>query len=143
MITNLQVKNFLKRLSGGEYLNQPNPLYPMVDPRTATVTTKTADYTILPTELNGIFNNAGDDGTLVFTLPSVAVSKGKCLKFHSLAAQIIRLLPVTGQAINLHGSAVVTKYLQVAGVIGNYVDVYCDGTQWIVTGGSGVITKEA
>jgi hypothetical protein len=120
-----------------------NPLFPMVNPRTATVTAKTADYTISSAELNRVFTNAGDDGTLVFTLPSVIGNAGKALKFHSLAAQIIRLLPVTGQAVNLHGSAVVTKYLNVAATIGNYVDVYCDGYQWIVTGYAGVITKEA
>ena len=76
-------------------------------------------------------------------MPSVALSQGKCLSFHVLAAQIIQVLPVSGQAINLNGSAVVTKYLNIAAVIGNYCDMYCDGTQWIVTGYSGVVTKEA
>lgn len=120
-----------------------NPIYPQVDVRTATVTTKTADYTILPTELNRVFNNTGDADTLVLTLPSVVGNAGKALKIHLLAAQIVRALPVTGQAVNLNGSAVVTKYLNIAGVIGNYADLYCDGYQWIVTGYSGVVTKEA
>jgi len=120
-----------------------NPIYPMVNLRTATVTTKTADYTILPTELNRIFDNAGDNGTMVLTLPTVVGNAGKALRINVLAAQIIRALPVTGQAINLNGSAVVTKYLNIAGVIGNYADLYCDGFQWIVTGYSGVVTKEA
>ena len=120
-----------------------NPLYPRVNPRTATVTAKTSDYTVPTSLLNSIFTNAGASGTVVFTLPSVAVSKGTALRFHSLAAQIVRLLPVTGQVVNLHGSAVVTKYLNVAAVIGNYVDVYCDGVQWIVTDLAGVVTKEA
>ena len=111
-----------------------NPLYPQVNVRTATVTTKTADYTILSTELNRVFNNSGDDGTTVLTLPTVYGNAGKALKIHVLAAQIVRALPVTGQAVNLNGSAVVTKYLNIAGVIGNYADLYCDGYQWIVTG---------
>jgi len=130
-----------------EFAEQPthltNPVYPMVNVRTATVTTKTDDYTILSSELNSIFNNSGDAGTMVLTLPTVVGNAGKALKIHALAAQIIRLLPVSGQAVNLNGSAVVTKYLNIAGVIGNYADLYCDGYQWIVTGYSGVVTKEA
>lgn len=118
-----------------------NPLYPQVNVRTATVSAKTSDFTV--TAMNQVYTNAGASGTVVFTLPSVAGNAGKALKFHALAAQIIRLLPVAGQAVNLHGSAVVTKYLNVAAVIGNYADVYCDGYQWIVTGYAGVVTKEA
>lgn len=112
-----------------------------VNPRTATVTAKTADFTI--TSLDQIYTNTGASGTVVFTLPSVKSSQGKALTFHALAAQIIRCLPQSGQAVNLNGSAVVTKYLNIAAVIGNYVDLYCDGSQWIVTGYSGVVTKEA
>lgn len=119
-----------------------NPVYPKVN-RRATVTTKTSDYTILPTELNTIFDNAGDNGTTVLTLPTVKTSKGKTLLLNVLAAQILRALPVTGEAINLNGSAVVTKYLNIAAVIGNYAELYCDGVQWLVTGYSGVVTKEA
>lgn len=120
-----------------------NPVYPMVNPRAAAAVTKTADYTLTLADLNKVFNNTGDDGTQVLTLPSVKAAKGKALRVHCLAAQVIRLLPQTGEAVSLHGSAVVTKYLNVAGVIGNYCDVYCDGVQWIVTGYSGVVTKEA
>lgn len=144
MVTNLIVKSFLANLSGGAWLLQSNiRVYPKVDPRTATITTKTADYTILASELNSVFDNTGDAGTMVLTLPAVKDSIGKCLTINLLAAQIVRLLPVTGEAVNLNGSAVVTKYLNIAGVIGNYADLYCDGVQWIVTGYSGVVTKEA
>lgn len=120
-----------------------NPIYPQIDRRLATVTTKTSDYTILTTELDQIFDNAGDNGTTVLTLPAVKEAKGHCLLIHVLAAQIVRALPVSGEAVNLNGSAVVTKYLNVAGTIGNYAELYCDGTQWVVTGYSGVVTKEA
>jgi hypothetical protein len=113
----------------------------MVNPRTATVTAKTSDFTI--TAMDQIYTNAAAGGTVVFTLPTVVGNAGRSLKFHVLAAQIVRLLPVTGQAVNLHGSAVVTKYLNIAAVIGNYADVYCDGYQWIVTQCDGVVTKEA
>lgn len=120
-----------------------NPVYPKVNPRTATVSAKTSDYTIPAAGLNAIYTNAGASGTVVFTLPSVKTSAGKALTLHSLAAQIVRALPQTGEAVNLNGSAVVTKYLNVANVIGNYADLYCDGSQWIVTGYAGVVTKES
>lgn len=146
MINNLQVKNFLSRLMGGSYLLETSTtLYPTINARTATVTTKTADYTITVADVSTptIFNNSGDSGTMVLTLPSVSAAKGKVVRVHLLAAQIVRLLPVSGQAVNYNGSAVVTKYLNIAGVIGNYVEVFCDGTQWVVTQANGVVTKEA
>lgn len=118
-----------------------NPVRPLVDVRTATVTAKTTDFTIV--SMDQVYSNSGASGTVVFTLPTVVGNAGKTLKFHSLAAQIIRALPQTGQAVNLNGSAVVTKYLNIAAVIGNYADLYCDGYQWVVTGYSGVVTKEA
>lgn len=120
-----------------------NKVYPQVDRRLATVTTKTSDYTITVAQLNSIFDNTGDAGTMVLTLPAVKDSIGKCLLVNILAAQIVRLLPVTGEIINLNGSVVVTKYLNIAGVIGNYAALYCDGVQWIVTAYAGVLTKEA
>lgn len=147
MIRNLQVKQYLDRGVSVEDVKSTvtRPSYPTIDPRTATVTTKTADYTITAADLAlpTIFNNAGDTGTLVYTLPAVAASKGKVVRVHSLAAQIQRLLPQTGEAVNLHGSAVVSKYLNIANVIGNFVELYCDGSQWIVTALAGVVTKEA
>lgn len=118
-----------------------NPIYPTVNLRTATVTAKTADFTI--TAQDQIYTNSGASGTVVFTLPTVVGNAGKALRFHLLAAQILRALPVSGQAVNLSGSAVVTKYLNIAATIGNYADLYCDGYQWVVTGYSGVVTKEA
>jgi len=121
-----------------------NPIYPQVDRRLATVSAKTADYTVLAaSDLDKIFSNTGASGTVVLTLPKASDAKGHCLTINLLAAQIVRALPVTGEAVNLNGSAVVTKYLNIAAVIGNYVDLYSDGVQWIVTGYSGVVTKEA
>lgn len=119
--------------------NYPKPLL------SKTAVAKTADYTIPNTlaAADTIYTNTGASGTVVFTLPSVKAAHGVTFRFHAFAAQIIRALPVTGEAVNLSGSAVVTKYLNLAGVIGNYVDLYCDGTQWIVTAWAGVLTKEA
>lgn len=147
MLTNKQVKDALSKLISGFWAQEKSVIafYPTIDVRNATYTTKTADYTVTVADLSEptIFNNTGDTGTLVFTLPAVAKAKGKVIKVALTAAQIVRLLPQTGEAINLDGSAVVTKYLNVAGVIGNFVECYCDGSQWIVVNYSGVVTKEA
>lgn len=147
MIKNLQVKQFLSKLIDGEYALEAStlPPYPTIDARTATVTVKTADYTITVADLNTptIFNNTGDAGNLVYTLPSVASSKGKVVRIHALAAQTQQADPQAGEAVNYNGSAVVSKYAQLAGVIGNYMELFCDGTQWIVTQANGVVTKEA
>ncbi len=120
-----------------------NQMYPIVNPRLATVESEDDDATLTVGDLNKIYNNTGSSKTIVLTLPGVKESKGKALTVHSTVAEINRIAPVTGEAINLHGSAVVSKYLQVAGVIGNYVSIYSDGQQWIVTGYAGVVTKEA
>lgn len=147
MLRNKDVKNYLNKFMEGTNLFEAAtiPGYPTIDIRTATVATKTADYTVTVADLATptIFDNAGDAGVQVLTLPAVALAKGKVIRAHVLAAQVIRLLPATGEAINYNGSAVVTKYLNVAGVIGNHVEVFCDGTQWVVTQGNGVVTKEA
>lgn len=147
MITNKQVKDALSKLISGFWILEKStvPFYPTIDVRTATVTTKTADYTITVADLATptIFNNLGDAGNLVYTLPAVANSKGKVVRIHALAAQTQQADPQSGEAVNYNGSAVVSKYAQLAGVIGNYMELFCDGTQWIVTQANGVVTKEA
>ena len=147
MLKNLQVKQSLSKLMGGAYALEASviPFYPTIDVRTATVTTKTADYTVTVADLETptIFNNAGAAGNLVYTLPSVASAKGKVVRIHALAAQTQQADPQAGEAVNYNGSAVVSKYAQLAGVIGNCMEMFCDGTQWIVTQANGVVTKEA
>ncbi len=117
-------------------------LYPIVNP-SATPVAYTGDATLVAADLNKNVTNTGSSGTVVLSLPSAAGLTGSTLHVEVTAAQIVRLLPVSGQAIALGGSAVVTKYLNIAAVIGNMVDVYCDGTRWLVVNRDGVITKEA
>lgn len=146
MLTNFQVKEFLSRVTGGAYqlINATIGFYPVTKKRRGTVVAKTADYTVTLTDLKvpTIINNTAAGGTIVLTLPSVALANGYALLVNVLAAQIIRLLPQTGEIVNYNGSVVVTKYCQVAGVIGNYVELFCDGVQWIVVNANGVVTKE-
>ncbi len=118
------------------------PLFPSMS-SAATALAKTADYTVAVADFGKILTNTGAGGVVVFTLPSAVTYPGVVLRFHLFAAQIVRLLPVTGQAVCLNSSVVVTKYLNIAGVIGNYCEIVSDGTQWLVTQYAGVVTKEA
>lgn len=136
-VTNLHYEN-----CGSATAAYFRPLFPQM-PGNATALAKTADYTVVAADFGKIMTNTGATGTVVFTLPSAVTYPGAVLRFHLFAAQIVRLLPVTGQAIALNSSAVVTKYLNIAAVIGNYCEVVSDGTQWLVTTYSGVVTKEA
>lgn len=117
-------------------------VYPIVSPALAPVA-YTGDATLVAADLNKNITNTGASGTITLTLPAIAGTAGSVLHVDLTVAQVVRLLPVAGTAIALGGSAVVTKYLNIAGVIGNMVDVYSNGTAWLVVGRDGVITKEA
>lgn len=101
----------------------------------------TASMAVADFEKNN--TNTGASGTIVLTLPAAANVPEQTCKVQVTAAQIVRLLPQTGEKIYLGGDGVATKYLNIAAVIGNYADVYCDGTSFYVTGYSGVLTKES
>lgn len=116
--------------------------YPQVS-HAATAVVKTANATLTVAEASGLVVNTGAVGTITLTLPKCADMKGKCLKAAALAAQIIRLDPDGTEQIFYSGSGVAGKYLNLAAVIGNSVDLFCDGSKWIVTGANGVLTKEA
>lgn len=140
---------FISTATGLRYMNcgtSVSALFRPVMPSmssAATALAKTANYTVVAADFGKILTNTAAAGTIVFTLPSAVTYPGAVLRFHLFAAQIVRLLPVTGQAVALNSSAVVTKYLNIAGVIGNYCEIVSDGTQWLVTTYSGVVTKEA
>ena len=119
------------------------PAPPALSAKT-TPTAKTGDATLTAAECNGqIITNTGASGTIVLTLPAPSAVAGCAFRVQLTVAQIVRLLPTSGKKIYLGGSGVATKYLNVAGVIGNYADVFCDGTDFHVTHYSGVVTKEA
>jgi hypothetical protein len=76
-------------------------------------------------------------------MPAAALAAGLSLKVQLTVAQIVDLTPAAGEKIFLGGSGVATKYCSIAGVIGNFLDLYCDGTDYLVVNYSGVVTKEA
>jgi hypothetical protein len=86
--------------------------------------------------------NTGAGGAIVLTLPAAASLTGKKTRIQLTVAQTVTLTPQTGEKIFLGGDGVASKYLLIAGTIGNYAEVYCDGTSFYVTGYSGVLTKE-
>lgn len=130
------------KYTGGSVTIDNGAVYPTVSPK-ATVVAKTADYTVLAADMGKIFTNSGASGTVVLTLPSAASVRGNVVGGAVLAAQIVRFLPQTGERIYLNGSGVASKYLNLPATIGVFAALYSDGTDWVVTQGNGVLTKEA
>jgi hypothetical protein len=118
------------------------PLVPRVAPD-ASVTAKTTTGNLAIADYGVNLTNTGAGGTIILTLLAAAAAAGMPLRIYLTVAQIVELLPQTGEKIYLGGSGVATKMLVIAGVIGNYVDLYCDGEKYLVQGYSGVVTKEA
>lgn len=118
------------------------PQPPKVSPK-ATVEGNAADAALTVANAGKIQTNTGAGGAINLTLPAVATVAGCSFKVQVTVAQVVKLTPAAGEKIFLGGSGVASKYLQVAGAIGNYVDVFCDGTDYLVTNYNGVVTKEA
>ena len=117
-------------------------VYPIVTPST-TVAAKAATATLAVSDLDKILTNTGATGTIVLTLPKATNCRGYAVKIQVTAAQIVQVDPNGTESLYLGGSGAAGKYLNIAGVIGNYADLYCDGTNWLVTYYAGVLTKEA
>jgi hypothetical protein len=118
------------------------PAPPRVSPD-ADVSAQTATATLTIANFCKNVTNTGSSGTIVLTLPAVAAVPGLAMRVQLTVAQIVQLLPATGEKIFLGGSGVASKYLNIAAVIGNYVDIFCNGEAYLVMNYSGVVTKEA
>jgi len=86
--------------------------------------------------------NTGAGAGILLTLPAVATMKNISFRVQLTVAQIVDL-SLAATSVYLGGSGVAGKYLRIAAVIGNYADIFCDGTSYHVVGYSGVLTKEA
>ncbi len=95
------------------------------------------------THFNKNITNTGASGTIVLTLPAANAAKGRGFRVLSTVAQIIRLTPQTGESVYLAGSGVASKYQNIPATIGSSVDIWCDGTRYLVVNTNGIITKEA
>ncbi len=115
---------------------------PVLVAANAAVVANSGTGNIAAADLDKIHTNTGAGGAIVLTLPTVSGNSEKSLKVQLTVAQTVTLTPQAGQSIYLGGSGAVSKYLLIAGAISNYVDLYCDGTRWLVLAYSGVVTKE-
>ena len=118
-----------------------NIIYPSINPKTATVTARTANATLTVDDFDEITTNAGDGDSQILTLPAPMEVEDMGLRVVVLAAFTIVLDPLTYK-IYLNGSGVADKTLTIGAVVGNFLELYSDGTDYIVTNYSGVVTKE-
>jgi hypothetical protein len=107
------------------------------------VTAQAATATLVASDFGKTHTNTGASGTIVLTLPAASAVSGNFIRVQLTVAQIVRLTPVTGEKIYFGGDGVASKYLNIAGVIGNYAVVYSDGASFHVIDEAGVVTKEA
>jgi len=123
-------------------LNPNGWIFPVVYPSVA-VRAKTSTGNLAAADFGANITNTGASGAIVLTLLAASGNTGKFFRVQVTAAQQVSLSPQSSDAIYLGGNGVDDKDLVIAGVIGNYADVYCDGTNYHVVGYSGVLTKEA
>lgn len=109
----------------------------------AAVSAQAATGNLAAGDMGKNITNTGAGGAIVLTLLAAATAGVTKFRIYVTVAQDVTLTPQAGEKIYLAGSGVASKYLLIKGVIGNYCDVYCNGTDYFVTGWSGVVTKEA
>ncbi len=114
---------------------------PPLVPANATVVEHDAGATLTVASFAKIHTNTGDSDSQEITLPAAKDAAGMSLKYQLTVAQAVVLVPASGEKIFLGGSGTADEKLNIAGVIGNYADIYCDGEQYQVFDYSGVITK--
>jgi hypothetical protein len=118
----------------------PEPPYVAPD---AALNAKTGTGNLALADFAKNTTNLGAGAAIVLTLPLAATVAGMSLHVAVKAAYTVTLTPQTGEKIFLDGSGVASKYLLVAAVIGNFVDLFCDGVNFLVMNYNGVVTKEA
>ena len=118
------------------------PRPPFVAPN-ATVVAKAEDDTLDIDDFGKNLTNTGAIDAVDLTLPAASVVAGESTRIQLTVAQIVNVLPASGESIYLGGSGTADEYLAIAGVIGNYAELYSDGESYHVTKYSGVLTKES
>ncbi len=119
------------------------PDFPQINP-VQTPVDHAAGFTMDADDMGKIHTNTGEADNSAWELPLASAVPGCVFRAHATVAQTITFEPgAATEKIYLHGDGVANKHLVLAGVIGNYVDLYSDGEVWIVARYSGVLTKEA
>jgi hypothetical protein len=109
----------------------------------STIEAHAANDTLVAADFGKVNTNTGAGAGITLTLPAAATVAGCALKVQLTVAQVVQLVPASGEKIYLGGSGVADKYCQIAGVIGNYIDLHSDGVDYVVDNYSGVATKQA
>ena len=92
------------------------------------VEAKTADYTVLPSDIGKMFTNRGAGATVTFTLPkSAAELNGWWCEFFTAAAQAIAVASAPADTLIVHADATADS-ITTAATIGQNIKVVCDGT---------------
>ena len=97
-----------------------------LNPASTAPVTKTADFTVAPTETWIINNKSGS--TCVVTLPSAAVYSGRYLTFQNNQAQ--NLDSASSDVVPQGGGAAGTAIL--TNVSGNWATLVSNGTNWVI-----------
>ena len=97
-----------------------------LNPASTAPVTKTADFTVAPTETWIINNKSGS--TCVVTLPSAAVYSGRYLTFQNNQAQT--LVSASSDVVPQGGGAAGTSIL--LNVSGNWATLVSNGTNWVI-----------
>lgn len=96
--------------------------------------TKTAAYTILPSDNGALFDNSGATAAVTFTLP--AIKRGYCFGFVVYADQSVTVASAAGDdmVVPNDASADSVAFSTAGDKIGGYVMVFADasGSKWIV-----------
>ena len=117
--------------------------YPVTLP-SATATAHSSTATIAESALVNLnHTNTGAAGGVVLTIPSATKFAMQGFRVFVTAAQTVGISPAATERIWLAGSGVLNKDVEIAATIGNYADIYSDGTDWHCVRSNGVVTKEA
>lgn len=109
-----------------------------------TVGAKTADDTLDSTDYDKVITNTGATEEIVLTLPAAADVKMKAIRIVKTVAKRIRITPDSGESIYIEGVGTADASIDLAAGIGQYIELYSDGTQHIVTQyGLGVSSNKA
>jgi len=105
------------------------------------VSDKTAGYTILATDVNKLFTNAGATVEVEFDLPSAAAGLG--YTFYVMAAYNLKVTAQSGETIRLADEVTITGGSVEASTVGHCITVAAvSATEWVVTSGIGTWTVE-
>ena len=104
-----------------------------ITPLTVPAVSKTADYVLLAADQGTFFDNTGAAGSVNFTLPAVATSKGYTAFFYGVVDQPIVITAPAGTLVGPNNAGRTTYTSAGAGNrIGQAIEAYCNGSKWFL-----------